>query len=114
MKLAFMLAYLRISVASALGFGGLYSIWAIPTVRDNGGMLPAGERLLRPLASAGMRRSLLSSLYAPMSHPAYVTSDSVAASVDGGRDAVGRYLLGLSDDPVYAEFSLEAKCCRRP
>ncbi len=30
--------------------------------------------------------------------------------VDGGRDAVGRYLLGLSDDPVYAEFSLEAKC----
>ena len=26
------------------------------------------------------------------------------------RDAVGRYLLGLSDDPVYAEFSLEAKC----
>lgn len=32
--------------------------------------------------------------------------------VDGGRDAVGRYLLGLSDDPVYAEFSLEAKCYR--
>ena len=31
-------------------------------------------------------------------------------SVDGGRDAIGRYLLGLSDDPVYAEFSLEAKC----
>ena len=30
--------------------------------------------------------------------------------VDGGRDAVGRYLLGLNDDPVYAEFSLEAKC----
>lgn len=30
--------------------------------------------------------------------------------VDGGRDAVGRYLLGLKDDPVYAEFSLEAKC----
>lgn len=32
--------------------------------------------------------------------------------VDGGRDAVGRYLLGLSDDPVYAEFALEAKCYR--
>lgn len=30
--------------------------------------------------------------------------------VDGGRDAVGRYLLGLPDDPVYAEFALEAKC----
>jgi len=34
--------------------------------------------------------------------------------VDGGRDAVGRYLLGLSDDPVYAEFALEAKCYRPP
>ena len=36
------------------------------------------------------------------------------ASVDGGRDAVGRYLLGLVDDPVYAEFSLEAKCYSPP
>jgi hypothetical protein len=34
--------------------------------------------------------------------------------IDGGRDAIGRYLLGLSDDPVYAEFSLEAKCYRPP
>jgi hypothetical protein len=34
--------------------------------------------------------------------------------VDGGRDAFGRYLLGLSQDPVYAEFSLEAKCYRPP
>ena len=34
--------------------------------------------------------------------------------VDGGRDAFGRYLLGLNDDPVYAEFSLEAKCYRPP
>ena len=32
--------------------------------------------------------------------------------IDGGRDAVGRYLLGLPSDPVYAEFSLEAKCYR--
>jgi hypothetical protein len=31
-------------------------------------------------------------------------------SVDGGRDATGRYLLGLPEDSVYAEFSLEAKC----
>lgn len=30
--------------------------------------------------------------------------------VDGGRDAVGRYLLGLNDDPVYATFAVEAKC----
>lgn len=33
-------------------------------------------------------------------------------AVDGGRDAFGRYLLGSNDDPVYAEFSLEAKCYR--
>lgn len=32
--------------------------------------------------------------------------------IDGGRDAIGRYLLGLADDPVYAEFSMEAKCYR--
>lgn len=34
--------------------------------------------------------------------------------VDGGRDAIGRYRLGLVDDPVYAEFALEAKCYRPP
>lgn len=34
--------------------------------------------------------------------------------IDGGRDAFGRYLLGLGEDPVYAEFSLEAKCYRPP
>ncbi|MCK7611942.1 restriction endonuclease [Roseibium sediminicola] len=33
-------------------------------------------------------------------------------SSDGGRDAIGRYQLGLFDDPVYAEFALEAKCYR--
>jgi hypothetical protein len=42
-----------------------------------------------------------------------VIVDSVTrASVDGGRDAMGRYVLGTHDDPVYAEFSLEAKCYR--
>lgn len=35
-------------------------------------------------------------------------------TVDGGRDAFGKYLLGLSEDPVYAKFSLEAKCNRPP
>jgi hypothetical protein len=46
-------------------------------------------------------------------HDARAIVDEVTrASVDGGRDAIGRYLLGLSDDPVYAEFSLEAKCYR--
>lgn len=31
-------------------------------------------------------------------------------AVDGGRDAVGRYILGIKEDIIYAEFSLEAKC----
>jgi hypothetical protein len=31
-------------------------------------------------------------------------------TVDGGRDAVGRYLMGLEIDPVFSEFALEAKC----
>lgn len=43
-----------------------------------------------------------------------IIDEVTRASVDGGRDAVGRYLLGLRDDPVYAEFSLEAKCYRPP
>lgn len=48
-------------------------------------------------------------------HDQRVIIDNVTrASVDGGRDAVGRYLLGLDDDPVYAEFSLEAKCYQPP
>jgi hypothetical protein len=43
-------------------------------------------------------------------HDSRVIIDEITrGSVDGGRDAVGRYLLGLSDDP---EFSLEAKCYR--
>ena len=32
------------------------------------------------------------------------------AAIDGGRDAIGRYRLGIKEDPVYVEFSLEAKC----
>jgi hypothetical protein len=39
-----------------------------------------------------------------------IIDEVTQASVDGGRDAVGRYLLGLEVDPVYAEFALEAKC----
>jgi hypothetical protein len=46
-------------------------------------------------------------------HDSRVVIDSITrASVDGGRDAFGRYLLGLASDPVYVEFSLEAKCYR--
>jgi hypothetical protein len=32
------------------------------------------------------------------------------ASMDGGRDAIGRYVLGLNNDPVFVDFALEAKC----
>lgn len=47
-----------------------------------------------------------------MHDPRVIVDAITRASVDGGRDAFGRYLLGLSNDPVYAEFSLEAKCYR--
>lgn len=36
------------------------------------------------------------------------------AVVDGGRDAIGRYVMGLSEDPVEMEWALEAKCYRPP
>lgn len=39
-----------------------------------------------------------------------VIDEITRGAVDGGRDAVGRYLLGLNRDPVFVEFSLEAKC----
>lgn len=35
-------------------------------------------------------------------------------STDGGRDAIGRYLLGFTQDPVYVDFAIEAKCYRPP
>jgi hypothetical protein len=43
-----------------------------------------------------------------------IIDEITRGTVDGGRDAVGRYLLGIPDDPVYAEFALEAKCYRPP
>lgn len=43
-----------------------------------------------------------------------IIDEITRGTIDGGRDAVGRYLLGLPDDPVYVEFSLEAKCYRPP
>jgi hypothetical protein len=41
-----------------------------------------------------------------------IVDEITRGTIDGGRDAIGRYLLGLGEDPVYAEFSLEAKCYR--
>lgn len=43
-----------------------------------------------------------------------IVDEITRGTIDGGRDAVGRYLIGLIDDAVYAEFSLEAKCYRPP
>ena len=43
-----------------------------------------------------------------------IIDEITRGTIDGGRDAIGRYSLGLPDDPVYAEFSLEAKCYRPP
>jgi Restriction endonuclease len=45
-----------------------------------------------------------------MHDPRVIIDELTRPSVDGGRDAIGRYQLGLHNDPVYAEFSLEAKC----
>lgn len=40
-----------------------------------------------------------------------VVIDTVTRGViDGGRDAIGRFKLGLKSDPVYVDFVLEAKC----
>jgi len=48
-------------------------------------------------------------------HDQRVIIDEITrATIDGGRDAIGRYRLGVMDDPVYAEFSLEAKCYAPP
>lgn len=49
-----------------------------------------------------------------MTDPRVVIDEITRGVIDGGKDAVGRYLLGLGEDPVYAEFSLEAKCYRPP
>lgn len=45
-----------------------------------------------------------------MQAPATGEVELTRPSRDGGRDAVGRYLLGPSADPVAVEFALEAKC----
>jgi hypothetical protein len=48
-------------------------------------------------------------------HDERVVIDEVTRnSVDGGRDAIGRYRLGLDSDPVFVDFALEAKCYQPP
>lgn len=44
-------------------------------------------------------------------HDSRVVIDEITRPVrDGGRDAIGRYRLGVLADPVHVEFALEAKC----
>lgn len=38
------------------------------------------------------------------------TIDLTRPWVDGGRDAVGKYRIGLESDPIHVEFAMEAKC----
>jgi hypothetical protein len=45
-----------------------------------------------------------------MSEPKVDKIDLTRPWRDGGRDAVGDYLLGPHSDPVAVEFALEAKC----
>lgn len=39
-----------------------------------------------------------------------IIDEMTQGTVDGGRDAIGRYLIGLNSDPIYLDFYLEAKC----
>ena len=44
-------------------------------------------------------------------HDSKVSIDEITRNtVDGGKDARGRYSLGLKSDPIYLDFALEAKC----
>jgi hypothetical protein len=45
-----------------------------------------------------------------MSDSNVIVDEVTRSVVDGGRDAIGRFRLGLQSDPVYVDFSLEAKC----
>ena len=39
-----------------------------------------------------------------------IIDEITRGTVDGGRDAIGRIKLGLNEDPIFADFALEAKC----
>ena len=47
-------------------------------------------------------------------HPSAVIDEVTRATVDGGRDAIGRLPVGFVNDPVYLDFALEAKCYAPP
>ena len=39
-----------------------------------------------------------------------IIDEVTRGTIDGGRDAIGRIKLGLNDDPIFAEFAIEANC----
>ncbi|HMK18322.1 MAG TPA: restriction endonuclease [Chitinophagaceae bacterium] len=45
-----------------------------------------------------------------MTNPNIIIDEVTRGVVDGGRDALGRMKLGLDNDPIFADFALEAKC----
>ena len=45
-----------------------------------------------------------------MTNPNIIVDEVTRGVIDGGRDALGRMKLGLDNDPIFAEFALEAKC----
>ena len=49
-----------------------------------------------------------------MLEPKATIDEITKRAKDGGRDAIGRLRIGIESDPIYAEFSLEAKCYKPP
>jgi hypothetical protein len=91
------------------------------TIRSSEEQMPAGQSKITMLLEVWQHfrdapiafESFAARIY-QMTDQRVIIDEITRATIDGGRDAIGRYLLGLSNDPVYAEFSLEAKCYRPP
>ena len=104
-----------------LGTGGYRPLTAEPTrvIRSEAEQRPASQLMINILGAVWKHfehtpiafESFAARVY-QMSDRRVIIDEVTRATVDGGRDAIGRYLIGLSVDPVYAEFALEAKCYR--
>jgi hypothetical protein len=99
--------------------GKYNSILAPPTVIVRGreqqlpaiGDMPLLEAVYRHFAGrAHDFEQFAADLWKIREHPHVDRIDVTRPWRDGGRDAVGDYLLGPPDDPVAVEFALEAKC----
>ena len=92
---------------------------AAPTleIRDEKDQIPvseADEQLLYQIYSYFRERPTDFESFAAeifrMMYPDVIIDEVTRATVDGGRDAIGRMPIGPKADPVYLDFSLEAKC----